>query len=244
MDEALKTFMDYVNGALLNEMTDILYEQIAASITGLTREQALRIAREQAAALVTNITKDMESNLRKLIEHGLADQIGVPALARMIEEGLMLDSGRQATLEAFKKDLELNGVLPGTPEYEDAVAKEFASLVRDRAETIAATEMRAAIESGEQTVATERGATHKIWMTVSDQAICEICEGNEAQGPIPINDAFESGDDAPPAHPNCRCTATYFTDTGAGELDVFTEFAKEQAALTAAAREAATTAEE
>lgn len=34
---------------------------------------------------------------------------------------------------------------------------------------------------------------------------CEICEANAAQGAIPVDEDFDSGDDAPPAHGNCVC---------------------------------------
>ena len=34
---------------------------------------------------------------------------------------------------------------------------------------------------------------------------CELCEDNEAQGWIPEDEAFDSGDDDAPAHPNCTC---------------------------------------
>lgn len=37
---------------------------------------------------------------------------------------------------------------------------------------------------------------------------CEICQANNEQGAIPLDDEFESGDDAPPAHPNCECAVS------------------------------------
>jgi hypothetical protein len=39
-----------------------------------------------------------------------------------------------------------------------------------------------------------------------DAEACEICLGNAADGVIPIDATFSSGDDAPTAHPNCECT--------------------------------------
>ncbi len=35
---------------------------------------------------------------------------------------------------------------------------------------------------------------------------CDICRDNADQGPIDVDEEFESGDDASPAHPNCVCT--------------------------------------
>ena len=43
-------------------------------------------------------------------------------------------------------------------------------------------------------------------MTSGDDTCCDDCEANEAAGLIDLDEAFPSGDDSPPAHPNCRCT--------------------------------------
>lgn len=44
----------------------------------------------------------------------------------------------------------------------------------------------------------------KEWFTTSDNP-CEECLDNEDQGPIPMEDQFQSGDYAPLAHLNCQC---------------------------------------
>lgn len=41
----------------------------------------------------------------------------------------------------------------------------------------------------------------KSWLAGS----CDICQGNEDDGPIGIDETFSSGDDASPAHPGCVC---------------------------------------
>jgi hypothetical protein len=43
---------------------------------------------------------------------------------------------------------------------------------------------------------------HKIWI---DNDGCDVCSANADQGPIPVDDVFDSGDYAPLAHPNCQC---------------------------------------
>ena len=43
----------------------------------------------------------------------------------------------------------------------------------------------------------------KEW--IGDPDACEICQGNEDDGVIALDDVFSSGDDAPTAHPNCEC---------------------------------------
>ena len=44
----------------------------------------------------------------------------------------------------------------------------------------------------------------KEWL--DHEGACPICEDNANQGPIPLDEDFESGDDAPLAHPRCECT--------------------------------------
>jgi hypothetical protein len=46
--------------------------------------------------------------------------------------------------------------------------------------------------------------THKEWLTGA--GCCDLCEGNAEEGAIPLEQAFQSGDLAPPGHPNCRCS--------------------------------------
>jgi hypothetical protein len=49
--------------------------------------------------------------------------------------------------------------------------------------------------------------SYKEWLLGPNP--CEICEGNNDDGPIPLDDDFSSGDDAPTAHPYCECALTY-----------------------------------
>lgn len=88
---------------------------------------------------------------------------------------------------------------------------ELAEAIRDsagfseqRAQTIARTEMARADSQG--ALAAYRAVpsiTGKSWLV--DEDPCEICLENEAEGAIPLDQDFSSGDDAAPAHPNCEC---------------------------------------
>lgn len=46
----------------------------------------------------------------------------------------------------------------------------------------------------------------KRWITMDDDKVCEDCLSNSQDGWISVDDTFSTGDDAPPAHPNCRCS--------------------------------------
>lgn len=51
----------------------------------------------------------------------------------------------------------------------------------------------------------------KEWLVGGDP--CPICEANADQGPIELDEDFDSGDDAPGAHPRCECAvAPYLPD--------------------------------
>lgn len=74
-----------------------------------------------------------------------------------------------------------------------------------RATTIAVTEMSRALNTATVDNYNSFGVEKVEWLAI-DTGVCDICPANEAQGPIPIGEMFESGDTEPPAHPNCRCT--------------------------------------
>ena len=72
-----------------------------------------------------------------------------------------------------------------------------------RAEMIAATEMNDAMSQAFLKKLQINAVEYKQWILGPDP--CEVCEGNADASPIPVDDIFPSGDDAPPAHPNCVC---------------------------------------
>lgn len=74
-----------------------------------------------------------------------------------------------------------------------------------RAMVIARTETIRASNAGALASYQAAGTEEKQWTTAEDDKVSEDCAHNGDQGPIPIYDAFDSGDQAPPAHPNCRC---------------------------------------
>jgi HK97 family phage portal protein len=75
-----------------------------------------------------------------------------------------------------------------------------------RADMIAVTE--GAKAQGHAMIASYQSQGHegKEWETAGDDRVCEICEGNAADGEIPLGEPFNSGDDTVPGHPRCRCT--------------------------------------
>lgn len=77
----------------------------------------------------------------------------------------------------------------------------------DRADTIADTEMRMATVGGQLEGWRSTGVVEKkVWLLSGDAGCCDDCQANADQGEIDLDEDFDSGDDGPPAHPNCRCS--------------------------------------
>jgi SPP1 gp7 family putative phage head morphogenesis protein len=76
----------------------------------------------------------------------------------------------------------------------------------DRAEMIARTEIAMADSAGQMQGYVESGVVEGTeWTTAEDDAVDEECTMNADAGVIPLGELYPSGDEAPPAHPNCRC---------------------------------------
>lgn len=89
-------------------------------------------------------------------------------------------------------------------ELANIIADEFEGISETRAFMIANTEANQAMSSAQQAFLKENGVGTKKWVGAGPNT-CSICQGNEDQGPIPIDDEFESGDETPPGHPGCEC---------------------------------------
>jgi hypothetical protein len=78
-----------------------------------------------------------------------------------------------------------------------------AGMSTSRAETIATTEMADAMSQAFLKKLSNNDVEYKQWILGPDP--CEVCIDNADASPIPVDEDFPSGDDAPPAHPNCVC---------------------------------------
>lgn len=88
-----------------------------------------------------------------------------------------------------------------------AIRDTFEDFSAARADLIAQTEANAAYNAGRDATARAIGLDEKSWETEDDP--CPICEANEAEGWIGIDDTFSSGDDMPLAHPRCSCSCNF-----------------------------------
>lgn len=145
-------------------------------ITNKVNQRALIWARDRAAELV-----------------GLSDD----------GDFSLLDTTRDMIRQTIADGIENN---LSTSEIGDALEEAYA-FSDDRAQLIAATEITSANSQGALAGYQEAAAAgvnvQKSWLVLEDG--CDICQENADAGPIDLDETFPSGDDAPGAHPNCRC---------------------------------------
>ncbi len=94
----------------------------------------------------------------------------------------------------------------GIPSLSREIRSTFADMTRFRSQLIARTETANALSNASLDNMKGMGIDGKQWVTVGDSDVSEECEANEAQGVIPKGETFSGGTDAPPQHPNCRCS--------------------------------------
>jgi len=187
---------------------------ILGNLQGVTSPEVLTAARanatRQARQITGNIARSELQKVAKKVEENLAAGLNPRDLINSLTEIKDLDSNRAATFQKYKDTLIEQGI--DGADLKAKTDRMHEKLLRDRRETIARTEQRMATENGMLDRAKADGNKYKMSISAQDDRVSDICEANQAQGWIPIDQAFSSGDDAPTYHPNCRCTIAYMTD--------------------------------
>lgn len=109
-----------------------------------------------------------------------------------------VDRLRNALADAYEAGAGYEGLV-------QAVKDEYVGFSSVRAGMIAQTEMNAAYNVGRKSLANDLDFNEK-WWSCDGPNPCEQCLANQAQGWIPIDEDFESGDDLAPSHPGCYCS--------------------------------------
>ncbi|GAH73206.1 unnamed protein product [marine sediment metagenome] len=90
----------------------------------------------------------------------------------------------------------------GIPQLARDIRGDFADMTKYRSELIARTETANALSEASLDRMEEMGIDGKEWVTAGDANVSEECEGNEAEGVIPVGQEFSGGVMAPPQHPD------------------------------------------
>lgn len=160
--------------------------------------------------------------LRVILTDALKDAIVAGGMLTQLETNIDIGfgAGDSKALEFIRKhSLELAKGLNNTTkdrvraglalslqngESQAGAVKRLIEVIDDpaRAATIAHTEAVNAFSAGRLEVGLQIGADRKEWSVTA--GACPICEPLEGEI-VGIEEDFSSGDDSPPAHPNCRC---------------------------------------
>lgn len=210
--------------ALLNSI-DLNWIDLATQVTPLLTGEAEASAKELLLRAGFQTTEDSElwtrvlDRVREEMRARGAQLVG----KRVLANGKIVDNPNPewAITETTRDNLRelLNQAIDEgwTAQKIQAGIIDSESFSPARALTIARTEAAFARARGTHIGAQEAGMKTKSWI-ISNEETCDECQANADQGDISIEEQFESGDDCPPAHPNCRCAAAY-GNTGGDESD-------------------------
>ena len=146
---------------------------------------------EAAGDMLASAPADTESFIAEYLKDG-----GFARLTGDLDK-TTVDELASAVADAYESGADFDGVV-------QAVKDSFAMASDYRAKMIAQTELNDAWNQSLVHFGKEAGATKKSWIT--DFMPCIVCIANLEDGEIDMDEDFESGDDAPPAHPNCMCS--------------------------------------
>lgn len=224
--------------ALADEIGDDVESQYAAELAadqiadGTSLEGFDRIAESILPELETAASAAGNEALKELrvAERGLFDLVDVDArnyakaraaemVGRKWVDGKLVnnpdarwaitDTTRQGIHDTVVKAYE-DGMTPAQLRKELMSSYDFS---KQRATLIAKTETAKASTQGTLHGWKRSGlVSAKEWLLSNDHDFDDECDGNADEGPIPLEDDFESGDDGPPAHPGCDCSLVATVD--------------------------------
>jgi hypothetical protein len=126
---------------------------------------------------------------------------------KVLKDGSIVDNPNTAynIMDTVRNDIATSiKTSLGLGETTDEAVQRMSDIIDpvDRAELIAQTESVNAYNAGLMEFGNQSDAVGKEWETAGAE---DECADNEAEGPIPFDDDFVSGDSEPTAHPRCRC---------------------------------------
>lgn len=169
------------------------------------------------ARLVRAATRGTKQAIREAVTRAVSGEAGAAsrgAASRAIRASLGLDPRRARAVTNYRLELERQGVGPARA---GAAAERYAQrLLRQRAATVARTEIMGSANEGRlaqwrqlQNQGFLPDDAERVWVVAPDDRLCDQCAPMDGQR-VALDEPFDGPDgpiDAPPLHPNCRCTA-------------------------------------
>lgn len=172
--------------------------------------KAISYAATRAGELITAISEDVRVNVRTVLARSMQGEYDVRATARLLQDVVGLTPRQANAVENFYRDLTLKEEVSW--DKAGKMADDYANrLLRQRATTIARTEtIRSSNFGVSQGFIQAQGQgllppeIERTWIVTADGDVCPECEALDGEQ-VGLDESFSSGDDAPPAHPSCRC---------------------------------------
>jgi len=208
-------------------ITKLFQEQEIRALQALRRKKSiiekdvddvLRITHDEREIMkftefaLPRITETLEINgTAAMAELGVEVSFDVtnPRVVKWIKKrcGTLIKSISDTTLDKLRKTLaegvQVGEKIPSLASRVSAVydeAKGYRAIRIARTETIAASN-QGALEAYRQSEVVEK----KEWYCAIDERTCEECSAMHGEV-VKLDDSFSGGVNAPPLHPNCRCT--------------------------------------
>lgn len=206
-----------IANAIANKLTLESLDGVAAALETDTAEIAADSGAQALASVGVGVEDDELTG--RVFDRAVAyAEKRAADLVSLKGEKNIVDTTREAIRATIEKGLADN---IGADAIGDALQSSFAFSAA-RAELIAKTEVAFANGAGKAIgwhEAADSGVIiTKGWTVSANDNTCEECLGNEADGEIPLDDSFSSGDDMEPAHPGCQC-ATYAVAADPADAD-------------------------
>lgn len=168
----------------------------------------------EGGRLIVDLTAAQFGSANALLQHQIALGVTSPyVLAQRIRPIVGLTVREAKAVARFMATLTEEGVAANVINSQVANYTKF--LHKNRAQRIARTELSNSYNFGQMDSMRQAadegwlpGAPEKSWMAGGANP-CEICEDNEAAGPIALDAVFPSGHEHPTAHPQCECAVGY-----------------------------------
>lgn len=186
---------------------DVLVDVTAEEIESLVRDTSGRVLAQLGVNDRSELVDQVNERAVEMANERAAELVG----KRWVGGELVDNPNAEYRIDEGTRDMIRRAIADGLDQndgLDDIVgAIQDLGFSEERADLIARTEIARANSDaalvGYQAAESVGVSVRKLWLLGENP--CPICEANAEQGPIDLDEEFESGDDAPPAHPNCLC---------------------------------------
>lgn len=196
--------LDALGSEILGEYEDVARDAAQRVLAQIGVDQSSELV-DQVNARAVAYARERAAELIGRTRNAAGDLVDNPDARWSIDQGTR-DLVRAAIADGLEENIGLDDII-------DRVM-ETGAFSEERAELIARTEIAGANSEGALIGYAEAAAAgvtvRKEWILGPNP--CEVCQANADQGPIELDEDFDSGDSAPPAHPHCECAISPVVD--------------------------------